>query len=1061
MARRTTSSLWLLSCLLVFFCGHVFAASAVLGVDLGTEYIKAALVKPGIPLEIVLTKDSRRKETSAVAFKPPPGGPKPGVYPERAYGSDAMALAARFPGDVYPNLKPLLGLTVDGGDNSRVVKEYAARHPALQLAAHPVRKTAAFKSSGAFAPDEDAWLVEELLAMELQSVRRSAEALAGPDTAVRSVVLTVPPFYTAEEKRAVELAADLAGLRVLSLISDGLAVGLHYATSRQFPNVNEGGSGGKPEVHMVFDMGAGATKATLLQFQSRTVKDVGKFNKTVQEVQVLGSGWDRTLGGDALNALIVDDMVAQFVASAGAKAASVSAAAVRAHGRTVAKLAKEAERVRHVLSANTQTTASFEGLYEDVDFRYKLSRADFEAMVASHDAAARVTAAIEDALAMAGGGGGSRRWGVADVDSVILHGGATRTPFVQKQLEQIFGGAEKLRTNVNADEAAVFGAGFRAAELSPSFRVKEIRVADGAAYGAGMAWTNTKNNNQKKIQNQQLWTPTSHLGAPAKEVTFQNKEDFSVRFYQIVPPSAAAGDDAVQADVEVPTKLLTTTNLTATVALLGEKYGCEPAAVQFKVGLRLNSEDGEVEVSKATVSCEAEDTEKEGIMDGVKNLFGFGKQKDQQPLKEGEDAEVVEEKEKESSSSSSSTATPSSGSATASTDSTSSSSSSDPSAASSVAASASPDAKADGAKKKVTITIPVKYELVKTGIPQLSKADTQKLKDRLKAFAASDRARLQREETFNQLEGFTYKVRGLLDNAAFVAVSTEAERAALAALSHETSEWLYGAGADATRDELQAKFAVLRDAVDPIEARITEAEQRPALVAGLKEALQQSWDFSKSIRERIAEYEQFQSSKSASSATTTTTATTTTSAEAATASDEFAGLEDDDAAAGPGTGTGTGSGTDTDEPVLADRGPVPPLYTVEDLKASEDLHASVAAWLAEKEAAQAKLGPTDDPVLTTRDLQAKRNELDKVGMDLAMRAVRHYESEQQKQKQQQKSKSKSKSKASASAKSKSKTSKAKKASDTSSTTTTSATATSSSATPPDGQKGGGIKHEEL
>src|SRR5699024_10346256 len=122
--------------------------------------------------------------------------------------------------------------------------------------------------------------------------------------------------------------AELAGLKVLSLVSDGLAVGLNYATSRQFPNINEGA---KPEYHMVFDMGAGSTSATVMRFQSRNVKDIGKFNKTVQEVQVLGSGWDRTLGGDSLNYLIMDDMIEKFVESKTAQKASVTAAAVKSH----------------------------------------------------------------------------------------------------------------------------------------------------------------------------------------------------------------------------------------------------------------------------------------------------------------------------------------------------------------------------------------------------------------------------------------------------------------------------------------------------------------------------------------------------------------------------------------------------------------------------------------------------------------------------------------------------------------------------------------------------------
>src|SRR5690606_3172629 len=112
-------------------------------------------------------------------------------------GSDAVSLSARFPADVYPNLKTLLGLPVD----DPVVQEYAARHPALQLQSHPTRGTAAFKSS-AVSPDEEPWTVEELLAMELQSIQKNAEAAAGDGTTVRNIVLTVPPFYTAEEKRA-------------------------------------------------------------------------------------------------------------------------------------------------------------------------------------------------------------------------------------------------------------------------------------------------------------------------------------------------------------------------------------------------------------------------------------------------------------------------------------------------------------------------------------------------------------------------------------------------------------------------------------------------------------------------------------------------------------------------------------------------------------------------------------------------------------------------------------------------------------------------------------------
>ncbi len=950
------SPLSLLLCAFFLFSANVLALSAVLGVDLGTEYIKAALVKPGIPLEIVLTKDSRRKEVSAVAFKPPQNGAKPGSYPERAYGSDAMALFPRFPGDVYPNLKTLLGLPADNS----IVKEYAERHPALQLEAHKLRNTAAFKSKDAFAPEEEAWMVEELLAMELQSIRRNAEALAGSDVTVRSVVITIPSFYTLEEKRAIELAADLAGLHVLSLISDGLAVGLNYATSRQFPNIVDGA---KPEYHMVFDMGAGSTKATVMKFQSRTVKDIGKFNKTIQEVQVLGSGWDRGLGGDTLNSLIVDDMVAQFVETAGAKRVSAAVEGVKAHGRAIAKLTKEAERLRHVLSANTNTAASFEGLYEDVDFKYKISRAGFEKMVEVH--AGRVATAIQNALEMAG-------LKESDLDSVILHGGATRTPFVQKQLETIFGGSEKLRSNVNADEAAVFGTGFRAAELSPSFRVKEIKISDGSVYPAGIKWSNQKG----KTQHQRLWTSTSHLGAAPKEITFANKEDFTIDFYQQVSASGVASTD----DEERPTRALTTKNLTATIAMLGEKYSCDPSAIQFKVAMRLSSENGEVEISKATAECEAEEPEKEGIIDGVKNLFGFGK-KDQEPLKDGESSGAEAESTASSSTTDSSTTSESSSSTTSTT-----------------SASASESTDNTKPKQKLTVAIPIKYEVERTGTPQLSKADILALKDRLKAFETSDRSRRLREETLNQLESLAYKVRDLLDSNIFAAASTKEERDKLETKSSETRDWLYGEGAEASRDDLKAKITELQNIVTPVQARIEESAKRPDLVKGLKEALSQTNEFIKTIKDQIAEYEAFHSSVSASPSTSEASSTTT----APPSQDDFAGLEDDDASSA------------TKEPDMEDatkeRGPVPPLYKLEDLKESEGLFKSVSAWLDEKETAQAKLGPADDPVLTVKDLTTKREKLDKAGMDLAMKSIRNFESSQKKTKSKSKSKSKPKTK---------------------------------------------------
>ncbi|KAL8675582.1 MAG: hypothetical protein Q9168_000094 [Polycauliona sp. 1 TL-2023] len=925
--RRRFSSLALLLSLFCFFASTASAVSAVLGIDLGTEYIKTALVKPGIPLEIVLTKDSKRKETAAVAFKPSKSSSTSKVFPERIYGGDALALSARFPRDVYPNLKPLLAQQYRNND---FVATYHGRFPELGMLESKSRGTVGFSSSS-FPWMEDPFSVEELLAMEFKNIKSNAVAMAGKGSSIKDVVITIPPFYTAEEKRAVVMAADLAGLRILSLISDGLAVGLNYATSRTFPTVNEGG---KPEIHLVYDMGAGSASATILRFQGKTVKDIGKFNKTVQEVQILGSGWDRSLGGDALNQVIVDDMVAKFSSTDRMKALGSEATKFTQHGRTMAKLWKESERLRQVLSANTETQASFEGLYlDDVNFKYKITRAQFEKLSLQY--ASKVKSPITLALE-------SAKLSLSDLESVILHGGAVRTPFVQKELEAIVGSADKIRTNVNSDEAAVFGAAFKAATLSPSFRVKEIRTGDTPGYSFGAAWTSDGKERQQK-----LFTQTSTIDTE-KQVAIKVREDFTFSLYQQVPSQAGDFTDTPVAQIQ-------TKNLSASVKHLEDSFGCAAADMSTKFAIRLSPTDGLPEVVRASVSCEA--TEKKGgVVDGMKDLFGFGSKKgDQEPLAEdGEDLEA-------SSSESKTAATTSSPKESA----TSISATSDKQV----------DDKPKEAKKK-TQTVYIDFTSEAAGLPQLSKETLERVNERLDAFDASDRSRVRREETLNTLEGFTYKARDLLEDEGFIAASTESLRTEIEQKFSEASEWLYGDGADASREALKERLDGLRGLVDPVQKRKDEATKRPSALKSLQEALDQvkvMVDVVKQQQEGQSIADE-QASSSASSASVAADSASSGEKASATSVDDFAELDDDTYS----TSSSTTSAAST---------PAAQPYSPADLTSLISKRDEVQSWLDSKVAAQAELSLTDDPVMAASDLEAKSRELNKVVMDLLQKQM--------------------------------------------------------------------------
>ncbi|KAF8532908.1 Hsp70 protein-domain-containing protein [Trichophaea hybrida] len=869
MRTKHVSSAALTSLFLLLITSYASAASAVLGIDIGQEYIKAALVKPGIPLEIVLTKDTKRKEASAIGFKPSSFPAKDGEFnfPERLYGTDAVNLAGRFPHDVYPNLKQLLGKLVQDD----AIATYSGRYPALKIIASPEQRTVAFQSKSSPAPS--VFTLEELLAMQLKAVTAQAQAMAGAGTGkIRDVMFTVPAFFSAEEKHALTLAAELAGLRVMGYVSDGLAVGINYATSRTFDEKN-------PEFHIVYDMGAGSTTASVIRFQGKSVKDIGRFNKTVQEVSVLGVGYDTSLGGDLFNEKVVELLAEDFIQSKKGSAALASheepMKALRTNGRAASKLWREATRARQILSANTETYASVESLYEDVDFRSgKLTRTAFEEAIKEFEP--RITKPIFDALE-------SAQITLDRINTIILHGGAVRTPFVGKKLEEIVGGLEKISKNVNSDEAAVFGATFKGAGESGSFKVKEIRTHDINPYAVSVKYL--KSPTAKKPKVQQIFPAGS---APGKDAThtFPHKVDFEFDLVYQLPTDAEPR----------PLSSIKASNVTVSVQKLKEDYECTDSGISTQFTLAINKKDGIPSVTKGWVECEnevLEIPEKKGIVDGVKKAFGYGKDKES------------------SDSSSSSTSASSSDSSSSST------------------TSSAPEPIPTLVKKKQRI--PLTFTTTKTGIPPLSLPFKESLIQVIKSFDAHDSSRRALEEARNELEAFTYKARELLSDDDFVAVSTEDTREKLSSLLNDAGEWLYGDGYHALLPDVQAKLKGIKDLQSPILTRRDEMKSRPEVIKGLRDSIEQGRTLVSALRKPQP--------------------------------------------------------TELDE--LDDNAEkfTPPVYTPEEIDTLEKTYNDTEKWLDGLVEQQAKLKDYEDPVLNTKVVRKKTEEVGKVMVEVIMKKM--------------------------------------------------------------------------
>ncbi|XP_024250752.2 hypoxia up-regulated protein 1 isoform X1 [Oncorhynchus tshawytscha] len=442
MVTMRRKMLWALFCLVLALLPSQTASVAVMSVDLGSEWMKVAIVKPGVPMEIALNKESRRKTPIAVCLK----------ENERLFGDGALGVSVKNPKFVYRYLQSLLGKKHDNPQ----VAFYQKRFSEHQLVKDASRGTVVFRNSEIMQ-----YSPEELLGMVLNYSRGLAQDFA--EQPIKDAVITVPAFFNQAERRAVLQAAQMAGVKVLQLINDNTAVALNYGVFRR-KDINS-----TAQNMMFYDMGSGSTTATIVTYQTVKTKDSG----TQPQLQIRGVGFDRSLGGFEMDLRLRDHLAKLFNEQKKTKKD------VRENHRAMAKLLKEAQRLKTVLSANAEFMAQVEGLLDEMDFKAKVTRVEFEALCA--DLFERVPGPVQEALS-------SAEMSLDEIEQVILVGGSTRVPKVQEVLLKSVG-KEELGKNINADEAAAMGAVYQAAALSKAFKVKPFLVREAAVFPIQVEFT--------------------------------------------------------------------------------------------------------------------------------------------------------------------------------------------------------------------------------------------------------------------------------------------------------------------------------------------------------------------------------------------------------------------------------------------------------------------------------------------------------------------------------------------------------------------------------------------
>merc|ERR1719382_211728 len=263
-------------------------------------------------------------------------------------------------------------------------------------------------------------------------------------------VVTVPAYFNDSQRQATKDAGVIAGLNIMRIINEPTAAAIAYGLDKKK-------TGDKEANVLIFDLGGGTFDVSILSIEG------GIF-------EVKSTAGDTHLGGEDFDNRMVDHFVAEFKRK--------HKKDISSNKRALRRLRTACERAKRTLSASAQANIEIDSLFEGIDFYSSITRARFEEMCA--DKFRSTLEPVERALRDA-------KMDKSSINDIVLVGGSTRIPKIQKLLQDFFNGKE-LNKSINPDEAVAYGAAVQAAILTgdQSEAVSDLLLLDVAPLSLGI-----------------------------------------------------------------------------------------------------------------------------------------------------------------------------------------------------------------------------------------------------------------------------------------------------------------------------------------------------------------------------------------------------------------------------------------------------------------------------------------------------------------------------------------------------------------------------------------------
>ena len=372
-----------------------------IGIDLGTTCSCVAIFQHG-RVEIIANDQGNRTTPSYVAFNDT----------ERLIGDAAKNQVARNPSNIIFDSQRLIGRRFDDSVVQSDMKFWP--FTVVEESGRPKIRVKYKYEMKTFYP-------EEISSMVLMKMKETAENYLGKT--VSDAVVTVPAYFNNAQRQATKDACVISGLNVMRIISGPTAAAIAYGLYKK--------TGGVLHV-LIFDLGGGTLDISVIAI------DEGIF-------EVMSTAGDTHLGGEDFDNRMVNHFVGEFKRK--------HKKDLTTNKRALRRLKTACEQAKRTLSHSAQANIEIDSLFDGTDFYTAITRARFEEL--NQDLFRGTLEPVEKSLRDA-------KLGKGEIHEIVLVGGSTRIPKIQKLLQDFFNGKE-LNRSINPDEAMAYGAAVLAA----------------------------------------------------------------------------------------------------------------------------------------------------------------------------------------------------------------------------------------------------------------------------------------------------------------------------------------------------------------------------------------------------------------------------------------------------------------------------------------------------------------------------------------------------------------------------------------------------------------------